>query len=406
MTADHLWLDGDPTDGRTVRAPQPAALPPEPLGFRFRSAPPASPPPPPPRRRRGRFATAIAGGAAGAALMTGGLFGLGVLDAGGAPSAAPAPQAAAPGSASARTRGDVGAIYAAASPAVVSVRTGGGSGTGFVVDRDGTIATNAHVVGSASRVQVRFEGRDEAVPATVRGTDTSSDLAVLDVGAQAVDGVRPLALADSDGVEVGDLAVAIGSPFGLAQTATAGIVSGLEREIQAPDGFQIDRVIQTDAPINPGNSGGPLLDARGRVIGVNSQILTGGGQGNVGIGFAVPANAVQEVLPRLERGETVERPYLGVSTAAGAGGVVVQSAAPGGPAAAAGVQQGDVVVAVGGTAVDQPDEVADAIRDRSPGDRLELTLRRGGAERTVTVELETRPAQTAQPSQPTQPSQP
>ena len=391
MTAEHLWLDGDPTEGRTVRAPQPAAPPPapptEPMG---RPAPSA----PPPRRRRGRFLTAVAGGTAGAALMTGGLFGLGVLDAGGTTAAAPAPQAAAAaGSASARTRGDVGAIYAAAGPAVVSVRTGGGSGTGFVVDDDGTIVTNAHVVGEATQVEVRFEGRDQAVPATVRGTDTSSDLAVLDVGAGALNGVRPLALADSDGVAVGDLAVAIGSPFGLAQTATAGIVSGLEREIQAPDGFQIDKVIQTDAPINPGNSGGPLLDARGRVIGVNSQILTGGGQGNVGIGFAVPANTVGEVLPRLKGGERVERPFLGLSTAAGSGGVVVQSVTAGGPAAAAGVQQGDVVAAVGGEAVDQPDEIAAAIRDNAPGDRLELTLERGGAERTVTVELSTRPAQ-------------
>ena len=134
--------------------------------------------------------------------------------------------------------------------------------------------------------------------------------------------LKPLALADSSAVRTGELAVAIGSPFGLSQTTTAGIVSGTGRHIEAPDGFQIDSVIQTDAPINPGNSGGPLLDAKGRVIGVNSQIASQSG-GSVGIGFAVPSNTVRDVIPRLERGETIKRAYLGVSTAPNAGGVTV-----------------------------------------------------------------------------------
>ena len=134
-------------------------------------------------------------------------------------------------------------------------------------------------------------------------------------------------------MRVGDAVVAIGHPFGLDRTATAGIVSGVGREIQAPDGFQIDEVIQTDAPINPGNSGGPLLDARGRVVGVNTQIATGGaGGGNVGIGFAVPSNTVREVLPALSRGETIERPYLGVTTAPHRDGAEVQEIVPGSPA--------------------------------------------------------------------------
>ena len=165
----------------------------------------------------------------------------------------------------------------------------------------------------------------------MRGVDTSSDLAVVHVDPARAGTLTALELADSSTVRTGQLAVAIGSPFGLPQTATAGIVSGTGRHIQAPDGFQIDSVIQTDAPINPGNSGGPLLDAAGRVIGVNSQIATGGtSQGNVGIGFAVPANTVRDVIPRLERGETIRRAYLGVSTAEGNGGAVVREATAGG----------------------------------------------------------------------------
>ncbi len=155
-------------------------------------------------------------------------------------------------------------VYAAASPSVVSVRTGEGSGTGFLVDSDGTIVTNAHVVGDNSDVQVRFEDDGDLHDARVLGVDASTDLAALKVDASAADGVKPLALADSDNVQVGDTALAIGYPLGLDRTATAGIVSGLERDIQAPNGFSIDKVIQTDAPINPGNSGGPLLNANGR----------------------------------------------------------------------------------------------------------------------------------------------
>ena len=146
------------------------------------------------------------------------------------------------------------------------------------------------------------------------GTDASSDIAVLRVDPSKTGGVKPLALANSDSVQVGDLAVAIGYPLGLDRTATAGIVSGLGRDIKAPNGFSIDKVIQTDAPINPGNSGGPLLDGAGRVIGINSQIATtGGGGGSVGIGFAVPSNTVRQVVPRLRTGSAIKRAYLGIS---------------------------------------------------------------------------------------------
>jgi putative serine protease PepD len=384
MTDPLLWLHGDPTDGRRIRVPEPApaaaAPPPE------APAPPAGPP-----RRSGRFGAAVAGGLVSATLVTAGAFGLGLLD--DEPPAAANTNAPSSAAVSPRQQGDVAAIYKAASPGVVSIRTGGGSGTGFVVDTDGTIVTNAHVVGSSERVQVQFSD-DRTVTGQVRGVDTSSDLAIVQVDPAAAGKLTALELADSSTVKTGQLAVAIGSPFGLPQTATAGIVSGTGRHIQAPDGFQIDSVIQTDAPINPGNSGGPLLDAAGQVIGVNSQIATGGsGNGNVGIGFAVPANTVRDVIPRLERGETIRRAYLGVSTAEGSGGAVVREATDGGPAARAGVRAGDVIVAVAGERIQTPDDVAAAIQDRRPGQSVEVQLRRDGDVRTLDVQLAARPTQ-------------
>jgi putative serine protease PepD len=287
----------------------------------------------------------------------------------------------------------VRSVYAAASPSVVSVRTGSGSGTGFLVESDGTIVTNAHVVGDATQVKVRFTDDGPLVDAEVLGVDASTDLAALKVDASAAEGVRPLALADSADVQVGDAAVAIGYPLGLDRTATAGIVSGLERQIQAPNGFSIDKVIQTDAPINPGNSGGPLLNAGGEVIGVNSQIATAGGSGgSVGIGFAVPANTVKEVLPDLKQGSAPERPFLGLTTsAAPGGGAQVQQATAGGPAQRAGLEPGDIVTRVDGEDVQDPDDIATAIENDAPGDEIDVTVRRGGDERTVTVKLGERP---------------
>ncbi len=225
----------------------------------------------------------------------------------------------------------------------------------------------------------------------MQGVDRSSDLAVLRVDPAETGTLRALELADSSTVRTGQLAVAIGSPFGLSQTATAGIVSGTGRHIQAPDGFQIDSVIQTDAPINPGNSGGPLLDAQGRVIGVNSQIASQSG-GSVGIGFAVPANTVRDVIPRLERGETIKRAYLGVSTSGDSGKVTVGAVSAGGPAAAAGLRVGDVIVSVGGKKVADPDDVAAAIQDRHPGEAVKVEVQRGGSNQTLDVTLAERPS--------------
>ena len=288
----------------------------------------------------------------------------------------------------------VGRVYEAAGPGVVSVQAGPASGTGFVVRGDGMIVTNAHVVAGAETAQVRFNDTGHLVEADVLGTDPSSDLAVLRVDPGSVGSLRPLRLADSDNVRVGDSVIAIGHPFGLDRTATAGIVSGVGREIRAPDGFQIEEAIQTDAPINPGNSGGPLLDIRGRVVGVNAQIATAGNRGNVGIGFAVPANTVRDVVPRLSRGEPIVRPYLGVTTAPALRGAAVQAVLPGGPAEREGLLAGDVIVRIDGQSVDEPEDVSDAVSTHRPGDEIEVEVIRDGERRTFTIELDKRPQRT------------
>ena len=313
----------------------------------------------------------------------------------------PAPLPAVPGAAPADQRSrTVHAIYAAASPSVVSVRANGGgstaSGTGFLVDgtNSGTIVTNAHVIGTAKQARVSLDDNTRLIDAKVTGTDPSSDLAVLKVDPSAVSGRRALALAESDNVQVGDLAVAIGYPLGQPRTATAGIVSGVGRSITAPNNFQIDKVIQTDAALNPGNSGGPLLDSAGRVIGVNSQIATTGG-GNVGIGFAVPSDAVRQVVPRLEQGVRIRRAYLGISsrTSPAGSGALVMGVVRGKPADAAGLQLGDVITKVDGKDITSSGDVSATIGARKPGDRVRIEVQRGGSSQTLSATLGTQPSQ-------------
>ena len=353
------------------------------------------PQPQPSRRRRIR---PLAAATAASLLIAGTAFGAGALTTGtgdDGPSRPTSKQL--PGASKGRTR--AGAVYAAASPAVVSIRAGSGSGTGFLIDGKGHIVTNAHVVGSSDRVEVRFGADGSSIAGDVRGTDQSSDLAIVEIDpAQAPSGVTPLRLANSRGVAVGDLAIAIGNPFGLDRTATEGIVSGVGREIQAPNGFSIDSVIQTDAPINPGNSGGPLLDGSGRVIGVNSQIETAGSGGNVGVGFAVPSNTVRDVVPALIRGDDIERPYLGLTTSSSAGaggtGAQVQSTVSGGPAARAGIRSGDVITRVDGRPVAAPSDITQAISDDRPGKVVAVEIQRDGSTLTVHATLGTRPAST------------
>jgi S1-C subfamily serine protease len=301
---------------------------------------------------------------------------------------------------------------------------GGGGGTatgsGFVIDNSGHILTNAHVVDGAQKIEVTLGNTDNSQPvsAQVVGKDPSTDVALLKVDAPS-DQLHPLALGDSSQVQVGGPVIAIGNPFGLDRTVTSGIVSALQREIKAPNGFTINNVIQTDAAINPGNSGGPLLDASGRVIGINSQIESPGGGGNVGIGFAVPINTAHQVVQQLLANGQVEHAFLGISgtdlTPQIANvlnlpvnqGALVQSVVPKGPADKAGVKGGSAAVSVGGqqiraggdviTAIDgkpvtSMDDVIAAVDQKQPGDKVQLDLVHGSAKRTVTVTLGNRPA--------------
>src|SRR5436305_3258733 len=264
----------------------------------------------------------------------------------------------------------VAGIYRRAAPGVVFVQArvvastdspfgfpleqeGLATGSGLVLDKNGYILTNAHVVEGAKNVNIRFDEGGDLIPAKVVGRDLSTDIAVLKVSPSDTK-LHPLPLGNSGSVHVGDPAIAIGNPFGYTRTVTTGIISALQRQIKAPNGFTITHVIQTDAPINPGNSGGPLLDAAGRVIGINSQIATAGSRGSVGIGFAVPINTAKRVIPQLERHGRILHSYLGVTTypldkdlSAAVNlpvdhGALVQSVVPGGPAARAGLKAGRV----------------------------------------------------------------
>jgi S1-C subfamily serine protease len=297
------------------------------------------------------------------------------------------------------------------------------SGSGVVLDDEGHVLTNNHVVEGGEEIQVSFESEGQMYPAEVVGTEPNSDLALLKVEAPAAK-LHPLKLGDSSKVEVGDPVVAIGNPFDLQRTVTSGIVSALQREIQAPDGVTIDNVIQTDAAINPGNSGGPLINADGEVIGINSQILTGGegSEGNVGIGFAIPINTAKEEIADLESGTADEHGFLGITGAtitpelAGAfnlpveEGVLVQQVEEGGPAAAAGIQGattaaevegqqfglgGDIITAIDGEKIASTEALVKTISDAHAGETVEVTVVHGERTATVSVTLAERPATAA-----------
>jgi putative serine protease PepD len=301
-----------------------------------------------------------------------------------------------------RAAGSVAEIYAQTSPGVAFIEArgaaGGGTGSGFLLDAKGHVVTNDHVVEGSEEFTVRLGEDGDALDAELVGKDPSTDLAVLRVDPKKVSGeTRPLELASSSELRPGDTAIAIGSPFGLSGTVTSGIISALDREIESPNGFPIAGVLQTDAAINPGNSGGPLLDAEGRVIGVNSQIASSSRQSS-GVGFAVPVDTVKEVVPQLISGGEIERAYLGVSSTIqeGTEGAVVAAITADGPAAATDLRQGDVIVKFGDRTIDDPSDLSAAVLDFKPGDEVEMTVERGGDQRTIEVQLGTRPDQGAQ----------
>jgi S1-C subfamily serine protease len=290
-------------------------------------------------------------------------------------------------------------------------------GSGFVIDKAGHIITNEHVVAGANKVQVSFSGQDQ-IRATVVGKDTSTDIAVLKIDAHAR-ALTPLPLGQSDAVQVGDHVVAIGNPFGYDRTLTAGVVSAVGREISAPNSSPIENAIQTDAAINHGNSGGPLINAEGQVIGVTSQISTGntGGQGNVGIGFAIPINLVRTVAAQIIKTGKVEHAYLGVSVQSitpqlahlfnlpTKKGLLVEQVTPGSGAKKAGLKAGTTSVIVGGESyqlggdiitqangkpVGTIEQLRTVISAMKPGDSLHLKIVRGRSTKDVTVKLGSR----------------
>jgi S1-C subfamily serine protease len=275
------------------------------------------------------------------------------------------------------------------------------TGSGIVINSNGTILTNWHVVANAVKVTVSFSEHGKAVPAQVVGKDPSKDLAVLKVPTEGLS-LDPLKLGNSAEVQVGEVVYAIGNPFDLERTLTSGIVSALQRQIQAPNGFAITNVIQTDAPINPGNSGGPLLNDRGEVIGINSQIETAGTDGNIGIGFAIPINTAKAELPELEKGGTVKEAYLGVATITIDGslslpgielpvreGALVEEVLAGSPAQKAGLKGGDVtvqadgariaiggdiIVGIDGHPVRSSEELANVVLSHRPGETVSVEM--------------------------------
>jgi putative serine protease PepD len=293
-------------------------------------------------------------------------------------------------------RSSLASIAAAIQPDVVVIQTSDGEGSGVVISADGYIVTNNHVVETAtnSTVKVTFNS-GKVVNGTVVGTDPKTDLAVVKVS-----GVSDLSFAawgNSDDVQVGDTVLAVGSPLGLQGSVTAGIISALHRTISVGGDQQsrfsaptptttIGDALQTDAPINPGNSGGALVDTNGKVIGINSAIATSGSSGNIGVGFAIPANKAKSVAQALINGGKVSHPFLGVSVVDGQnGGAQVQAVQSGGPADKAGLKVGDVVTKVGSRAISSGDDLVGAIQSSAVGSTLTLTIERGGATQTVNV---------------------
>jgi putative serine protease PepD len=285
----------------------------------------------------------------------------------------------------------VQSIYRLTHKGVVEITASQGQGSAFVYDGDGHIVTNAHVVDGTSSVSVKF-WNGKTFAARVVGTDASTDLAVLKVDAPLSE-LFPLSLGDSSNLVVGDEVVAIGSPFGLEGTVTSGIVSALHREMTSPNRFAIDNSIQTDAAINHGNSGGPLLDARGKVVGVNSQIESNSG-GNEGVGFAIPSNTVSSIASQLISSGKAEHAFLGVvlRDSSSRTGAAISQVRAGTPAARANLHAGDVVTAAAGKRITSASELRAAINARRPGDTISIAYTRGGKSHTVKVKLAARPA--------------
>ena len=349
-----------------------------------------------------------------------------------------APSSLAPAAFQTGQRESINSIYRASAPGVVHIETttrvaqqddpffgnpfGAAQtqralGSGFVLDKVGHIVTNFHVVRGATAIQVSFSN-NERFKAKLVGVDPSTDIAVLQVEVKAR-ALKALPLGNSDGVRIGDQVIAIGNPFGLDRSVTAGIVSAVQRRIEAPNRLSISHVIQTDAALNHGNSGGPLLNAQGEVVGVNAQIETGGAsQGNVGIGFAIPINTVKDVVAELIKHGDVEHAFLGIEGKSltpsiarlfhlpVSSGVIVATVRQGSGAAGAGLKAatsevtvegeswpagGDVIVKVDGEPVPTVERLVDLIASKQPGDKIDVEVVRESSHHTLTVKLGRQP---------------
>jgi putative serine protease PepD len=369
---------------------------------------------PPAGRRAGTALLPLLAGLIGAGVVAAILFATGVA---GSKTTVTTVQTAVPASNDSNANQTLNAsgIYQAAAPGVVDITASGvtgssngfpfspphqstqvATGTGFEVDSQGDIVTAQHVVAGANKVTVKLQ--DGTVrTATVLGTDDSTDVAVLHINPSGLT-LHPLPLGDSAALSVGNPLVVIGDPFNYNRSLSTGVVSALDRTIQAPDGFTIADAIQTDAAINPGNSGGPLLNANGEVIGIADQIATGntGADSFTGVGFAVPINGVKSELSQLENGAHVKHAYLGVAigqTTGNQSGAQISSVQAGGPAGRAGLKAGDVVTAVDGKTITGQNGLVSAIAAHKPGQKMTLNVQRGSSRLTLTVTLGTQPNQ-------------
>ncbi|MFC4147091.1 trypsin-like peptidase domain-containing protein [Micromonospora mangrovi] len=295
---------------------------------------------------------------------------------------------------------DLPKIAASVQDSIVTIMTDSGEGSGVILSADGYVLTNNHVVASASGDTVKVVFADgKSAQAKIVGTDPKTDLAV--VKASGVSGLKAAKFGDSDGMQVGDQVLALGSPLGLQGSVTAGILSARDRTIRAGEGGEqqqnsqqgassISGLLQTDAPINPGNSGGALVNTRGEVIGINTAIATAGqgSNGNIGVGFAIPSNKAKDVAQKLQRGEKISHPSLGVSVnAAEDGGALVAAVAPGSAAEKAGLQRGDVITKFGDKPVNDSNDLVGAVQAGKVGDRVEVEYKRNGSTQTATVTL-------------------
>ncbi|SBT46938.1 trypsin-like peptidase domain-containing protein [Micromonospora auratinigra] len=294
---------------------------------------------------------------------------------------------------------DLPKIAASVQDSIVTIMTGSGEGSGVILTADGYVLTNNHVVASADGDTVKVVFADgKSAQAKIVGTDPKTDLAV--VKATGVNGLKAAKFGDSDGMQVGDQVLALGSPLGLQGSVTAGILSARDRTISAGEGGQqqnpqqgassISGLLQTDAPINPGNSGGALVNTRGEVIGINTAIATAGqgSNGNIGVGFAIPSNKAKDVAEKLQRGEKVSHPSLGVSVnAAEDGGALVAAVTPGSAADKAGLQRGDVITKFGDQPINDSNDLVGAVQAGKVGDKVQVEFKRNGSAQTATVTL-------------------